>query len=177
VEAGELLPQEKLWTQGSLGLTILASLCSALHFGFKAAITSATPRDKLELTAGQFSFIAWCMRLCMVKYRRGMKSIISTIIRSTTIPTTLQPCPDLSTADGINQSLGMSALAVSAGSDLAAIRNLGRSAVQSASEPITRVSSESAEPAYNLTVDVDECYFVRGAEKEIVKEDHSSLRR
>ena len=31
-----------------------------------------------------------------------------------------------------------------------------------ANAPIMRVWSESAAPAYNLTVEVDECYFVRG---------------
>lgn len=56
----------------------------------------------------------------------------------------------------------MSVLAECAGRTLVATRNSARDVAKNASGPITRESSENAAPAYNLTVDVDECYFVRG---------------
>ena len=44
----------------------------------------------------------------------------------------------------------------------AAIINLASDAARFASEETELTRSENVEPAYNLTVDVDECYFVRG---------------
>jgi len=56
----------------------------------------------------------------------------------------------------------MSALVKYAEGNSAAIRPSASDAARSASGSITRDWSASAEPAYNLTVEIDECYFVRG---------------
>lgn len=164
VEAGKLSPQAQLWTHDSLGLRILASLSAECRLGFKAAIILATQEDNHGALAGQHSFTAWCMRLCMAQYRAGMKSIMSMMTRSTITLRILPLCPVLSIAEGTNQSPDTSAFAVCAEENLAAAKSSDRGAARLASEQITPGSSENAEPAYNLTVDVDECYFVRGGD-------------
>lgn len=161
VEAGELSSQDRLWTRGALGLSILAFLSATFRLGLKTAIISATPEGKRR-TVAQSSFIVWFMRLCMVKSRRAMKSIMSMATRSITIPRTSQPCLALNTAAATNQSHAMPAFAESAVRNSVAIRNSGRDAAWNASEPIMLGSNENAAPAFNLTVDIDECYFVRG---------------
>jgi len=68
----------------------------------------------------------------------------------------------------------MSVFARYAGESSDATRPLVSDAAQSASGSITLDWSESAEPAYNLTVDVDECYFVRGADNRAYLVSNSS---
>ena len=98
----------------------------------------------------------------MAKYRRGMRSIISTMTPSTITRIILRPYLSLNTEAVINRSHVTLALAASAARTLAATRSSVPDAAPSANEPIMRVSNGSVEPAYNITVDVDECYFVRG---------------
>ena len=98
----------------------------------------------------------------MVKCRRVMKSITEMAIRITTTQRTLKLSGVSSTAASTSQSHGINAYAGFADARLAVIKSSGASAVRSAGEQITPVSSVSAEPAYSLSVDVDECYFVRG---------------
>jgi hypothetical protein len=160
VEAGELSLQEKLWTRGDLGLTILAFLSATLCFGLKTAIISATPEGRAG--GARCSYTEWFMRLCMAKFRRGMKSITSMATRLITTLKTFKRCPDLCIEAATNRSLDTNALVVSAAISSAAIMSLGRDAAKSVGDQIMRESSESAAPAYNLTVDIDECYFVRG---------------
>lgn len=163
VEAGALSSLERFWTRDSLGLSILAFLSATFRFGLKAAIISATPEGRpRSQSAIRFSFIAWFMRLCMVKYRRAMRSITSMMIHSITTRTTLKPCLFLNIGSDINQLRAIPAFVGSAGTSSAVTKNLELDAAQHASAPTTHDLSESAAPAYNLTVDVDECYFVRG---------------
>jgi hypothetical protein len=86
-----------------------------------------------------------------------MKSITGTMTRSITTPKTLAASHASSTVAATSQSRGTSAFAAYAARSSGAIKPSPVDAAQNASG-----LSESAAPAYNLTVDVDECYFVRG---------------
>ena len=132
-----------------------------MRFGFLDAITSAT---RVESQSGRFSCIGWCTRLFMVKCRRVMKSTTRMATRTITTQRTLKLSGVLSTAASTSQSHGISAYAEFADARSAVTRSSGAGAARSAGEQITPVLSASAEPAYSLTVDVDECYFVRGAD-------------
>lgn len=98
----------------------------------------------------------------MGQFRKVTKSITSTMTRLITTLATLRLCPSLSTAAATNPSRGISAFAEYAIRSLVVTKPLARDAAQSVSEQIVREKSESAAPAYDLTVDKDECYFVRG---------------
>jgi phage terminase large subunit len=163
VEASNLRFRERFWTRGDWGLNILACLSVVWSSGFKTVITSATPEiNREDRDAVPCSYTGWFIRLCMVGYRRGVRSIISMMTRLTTTLTTLRLFPDLSIAAATNQNRDISAFAECAVRNLVATKTLALNAVPSASGPMRPELSESAEPAYNLTVDVDECYFVRG---------------
>ena len=112
----------------------------------------------------------------MGQYRKVMKSIIGTITRLTTIPEIWAAFPASSIAVNTNQNRDMSAFAGSAAKSSGVIRNSAGAAAPNASERITRAASASAElePAYNLTVDVDECYFVRGEDDRAYLVSNSS---
>jgi hypothetical protein len=163
VEAADLSPRERFWTRGSWGLSILAFLCAKLCLGFKVAIISAT-QGACAIPAVPCSYTGWFMKLCMVTFRQGMKSIISTTIHTITAPITSPLSRGLGIAASTNQSLDISALAGFAVKNSGVTRSSAQGAAQSAGGQITQDSSGSAEPAYNLTVSVDECYFVRGSD-------------
>jgi hypothetical protein len=94
-----------------------------------------------------------------------MRYIISTITRLITTPAILTPSLVSSTAATTSQNLGTCAFVASAERSSAAINGSALGAARPASVLTTRELSESAEPAepaYNLTVEVDECYFVLG---------------
>ena len=173
VEAGELSPKDELWTRESLGLRILAFLSATLSFGFKAAITLATQEGRAT-DGGRFSYTGWFTRLCMVKYRLVMKSIILMITRSITARTILPQFLVSSIAANINQSLGSPAFAGFVGKSLVATRDLGQDAARSVGDGTMRELSANAEPAYNLTVEIDECYYVRGSDNQAYLVSNSS---
>jgi hypothetical protein len=102
------------------------------------------------------------MRIFMAKYRQTMKSIISTIIRLIITPITFKPCPVLSIAVATSHSLDLCALVGYAAKSSDVTRSSGLDAARNARRLTTLDLNESAAPAYNLTVDIDECYFVRG---------------
>lgn len=163
VEAQSLRSQEKFWSRGDWGLSILACLSAASSLGLKTAITSVTPGISREgRGAVPCSYTGWCMRLFMGQFRKVMKSITWTMTHLITTPKILAPCPGFSTAAATSPSRDISAFVGCAGENSAVTKPLAVGAVLHASGPIMRELSESAEPAYNLTVDVDECYFVRG---------------
>lgn len=163
VEAGELSLQEKFWTRDSWGLTILAFLSVIFRSGFKAAIISATPERAAGRTV-RCSFTGWSTRLCTAKYRQVMKSITSMITRLITTPVILRPFLASNTAAATSRNLGICALAVSVGRSSAVISGSARGVTRPVGASTTREPSASAEPAYNLTVEADECYFVLGSD-------------
>lgn len=161
VQAGELSDQDSLWTQESWGLRILAFLSVTLHLGLKGAITSATPKVAAGIVP--CSFTVWCMRLFMERFRTVTRSITSMTTHLTITQAILKPFPALSIAAATSRSPDTFAFAEFVDTSLAAISGSAPDAAQSVSAPIMHKRSESAaEPAYNITVDVDECYFVLG---------------
>jgi phage terminase large subunit len=160
VTAGNLQSTDEFWTREDWGLRILGSLCAMLYSGFMDAITSAT--QEATDVERQSSYTAWCTRLFMARFLSAMKSITSTITHSIITLTTLKRCLSSSIAVITSQSPAISACAEYAEQYLGAIKCLDVDAAQRVSEPIMHESSASAEPAYSLTVDRDECYFVRG---------------
>lgn len=168
VEAGALSCHDVLWTQEDWGLRFLASWCAMLRFGFMGAITLATPRmDARQKQA--CSFIGWSIKLCMAKFQQVTISIIETAIRGITILTTWKPFLASSIAHRTNQSLALHAFARYVDARSAAINPSGERARQTASELGTHAARRSSglsdalgEPAYNLTVEHDHCYFVKG---------------
>lgn len=164
VEAGNLSSRERYWTQESWGLHILAYLCAMFRSGLKTAIISATPEVSLETAGIRSSFIGWFTRMCMAQFQKGLKFIISTITRGIITPTIWKHCRDSSIAATTNQNRDIYAYAASARQSLGAIKNLALGVVQNVNGPITQELSASAAPAYNISVDIDECYFVRGSD-------------
>lgn len=168
VEAGSLLSREQLWTRDSWGLRFLAYWCAILRLGFMDAITWATPKGGGPRKPA-CSFIGWSMRLCMGAFRTGMTSIIRMGMDGITTLTTWRPWRDSIIALPINQNLAFSASAESAAFSLDATKSSERrvlppvsaSGIPSRSESGDR-SGRHAAPAYNITVDRDHCYFVRG---------------
>jgi hypothetical protein len=102
------------------------------------------------------------MRLVTDRFRTGMRSIISTATLTTIIQATFRPFLSSSIGAATSQSHDMLALAACAGPGSSATRSSDQSAALHSGEKITRGLSESAEPAYNITIERDECYFVRG---------------
>jgi hypothetical protein len=100
----------------------------------------------------------------MVKYRRVMKFITQMKIHLTTIQAILKLSPSLSTVASTSPSHDSLAYVAYAGRNSAATSNSARDAARSALRPTGHDLREKTEPepAYNLTVDRDECYFVRG---------------
>lgn len=181
VEASDLSSHSELWTRDSWGLKCLAFLCAILHFGFTDAITSATRVDLDPCEKQASSFIAWCMRLCVVKFRQVMTSIIETVTHGITILTTWKRCPVSSIAQRINRNLASSASAWNVEPPLDAIRHLERPVLLRASESGTHdanacdgQSEKPVSPAYNLTVESDHCYFVRGSDDRAYLVSNSS---
>jgi hypothetical protein len=164
VEAGELSSLDILWTRDSWGLSILAFLSAIFRLGLKAATISATPEAKTKTKDIQSSCIGWSMRLCTAQFRKALKSITLTKILSTIIPPILRRSLAFSTAGTINQNNDILAFAKCAEKSSVAIKSLVLSAACLAKKQTTLDASASVDyaPAYNLTVDVDECYFVRG---------------
>jgi phage terminase large subunit len=163
VRSDRLLSSEEFWTRDAWGLSFLGYLSAVCCFGLKTGITLATQEGKpASADAARCSFIGWFMRLCMVRSRRAMRSITSMMTRLITTLTTSKLCPALPTAAATNPSRGISASAEFAAGNLAVTRCSVSDAVPSVSERIAHEPSAPVEPAYNLTVDVDECYFVRG---------------
>ena len=163
VEAGGVSSQDRLWTRGDLGLSILGSLCAISRSGLRAAITSLTLADTAVASRdGRSSYIGWCMRLLTGQLRRAMKSITSTMIRSTIIPTTLKASLAFNTGANTSRSLGTSAHAAYVAATSAATSGSGRDAVLYVAEPTMRDSHANTAPAFNITVERDECYYVRG---------------
>jgi hypothetical protein len=169
VEAGQLSNRDVLWTQNAWGLKCLAFLCAILHFGFMDAITWATrERDAQRNEAS--SFIGWCMRLCMGRFRQAMTSIIETAIRGITTLITWRPSLALNIGLRTNQSHVFSVSALNAEHYSAVTKSSERSVPQPASGSGTHdmnVSSGQSveqEPCYNITVEYDHCYFVRGSD-------------
>lgn len=160
VTAESLRSTEEFWTRDDWGLRILGSLCVMFRSGFMGAITSATQNAEKEKR--QFSYIGWFMRLFLAKSRSVMKSITSTRTHSTIIQKTLKLCQSLSIVANTRQSLATSACAEYAAQSFGVIKRSEAAVAPRASEQITHESSASAEPAYSLTVDRDECYFVLG---------------
>ena len=159
VTAADLQPLDKFWTQDALGLRILGLLCVVLRLGFKDAITLATHVGK-PLENAPFSYTGWCMKLLKAKSRQVMKFITSMMIHITTIPITWQPCRSLFTVASTNPNPAINASARFAESHSDVIKHSGQDVVQLANDPTMQGLNESAAPAYSLTVDRDECYFV-----------------
>jgi hypothetical protein len=86
------------------------------------------------------------------------------MIRLITIRPILNHCLNTHTGAATSQSRAIPAHAEFAGSSSEVIKSSGLGVEWNAAVPITRELNESAAPAYNLTVDVDECYFVRGSD-------------
>lgn len=170
VDAGNVLSQDCLWTRSTWGLRCLAFLCAIFHFGFMDAIMSATrERDAQKREAS--SFIGWSMRLCMEKFRQVMTSIIEMGIRGIMTRPILKLCHGFSIGQSTNQNLGSNASASNAGRHLDAINTSERFAHGCASDYGMRdmrecngQSVEQKKPAYNITVETDHCYFVRGSD-------------
>lgn len=165
VQAGELLSQDKLWTRQGLAPSTLACLCAVFRLGFKEATMLGT-REKAGKTGGLFFFTGLFTRLLMDRFRKVTRYITRTITRSTITPTTLRQCLDTNIGVGTSPNIDSSAFAECVGNRSGAIRISAQGAAQSASESITHElrGSEELEPAYNLTIDVDECYYVRGSD-------------
>lgn len=163
VEAISLSPRTKLWTRGDLGLSILGFLSATLCLGLKAAITSATPVAGSS-RADPCSYTAWSMRLFMAAFRRATKSIMSMTTHLTTILTISKLSPSMSTEADTSPFLATYASAVSAALSSVVTRTLERGAAPNARGSIMLGAREMTgpKPAYNLTVETDECYFVRG---------------
>lgn len=175
VEAGELLLRDQLWTQSSWGLRILAFLSATFRLGLKEAIISATPEDKAGGRRNiQFSFIAWSMRLCMAAFQRATKSITLMATPLTITQTTLGFCHASNIGGCTRLSLGTYAFAGYAEKNLEIITSSLPDAATPVSALITQGSKGSAEPAYNLTIETDECYFVRGADDKAYLVSNSS---
>jgi phage terminase large subunit len=163
VEANNLQFLDKFWTRDDWGLFTLAFLSATQFLGLKTAIILATPgTSRGERFAARCSYTVWFMRLFMARSRRAMRFIISMMTRSTITPTTWSLSPSLFTGAATSRNRDIYVFAGSAERNLAATSNSAADAARNASGLTTRGSNENAEPAYNLTVDVDECYFVRG---------------
>ncbi len=160
VTAENLQSSDKLWTRDDWGLRILAWLCAMLYLGFMEGITSATQEGRSG--AHRYSYIEWCMRLCTARFRPVTKFITSMAIRSITTLTTWNPFQSSAIEAITNQSQDTNAYAVCAVTSSAAIRNLVPDAAHHASEQTAPGLNVSAGPAYSMTVERDECYFVRG---------------
>ncbi len=162
VTAASLQSTDEFWTREDLGLKALGLLCATLRSGFMGAITSAT--QEKTASARQCSYTGWFMRLCMEASRKGMRSIMSMMTRTTITLTTLLRFQGISTEVCTSPSHGISARAGYAGSNSVATSNSAQGAALSAAEAIMRGSSgkDAQEPAYSLTIDRDECYFVLG---------------
>ena len=161
--------QEGLWTRDSWGLRFLAYLCAGLRFGFMDAITLATPLDHDVKDGLASSFIGWSMRLFMAAYRMVMTSIIKTAIHGIPILRTWRHSPVSSTDHRINLSRAFNASAWSVELSSGVTRSSGKRVPQNVSESGTLdmngyidQSGKLEEPAYNITVDQDHCYFVKG---------------
>jgi phage terminase large subunit len=161
IEAGNLRNSDKLWTQDSWGLKFLGWLCATLCLGLKTAITSAT-HEGSEANNAPSSFIGWSTKLCMGKFRKALKSITETTIHSIITPTILKHFPNLFIAANTNHVVDMFAPVGSVEKSSVATKGSVCAVAKNANAQITLEPSESAEPAYNLTVAVDECYFVQG---------------
>lgn len=160
VTAESLRSTDEFLTRDGWGLRILGLLCAGLSLGFMVAITSATREG-----AGrerQSSYIEWCTWLLKVKFRTVLKCITSTITSSITIQTTLVRCQSSITVASISQSPVISACAEYAAKHSGVIKRLEADVARTAKPQTTPGLNESGEPAYSLTVDRDECYFVRG---------------
>jgi len=174
VEARNLHSLDVFWTRGDLGLYILAFLSAILSSGLKTAITSVTPEGNSR-SEGRCSYIVWCTRLFTARYRRVMRSITATMTRSTTIRVISRLFPAFSIAAATSPSLATPAFAASAETSSAVITHSGQGAAQNANVSITHDWKQGGvEPAYNLTVDVDECYFVRAADGAALLVSNSS---
>lgn len=160
VTAESLRSTDEFWTRDDWGLRILGLLCVGLPSGFMGAITSAT--QGATDVEHQSSCIVWCMRLFMVGFRSAMKSITSTTIRTTIIQKTLRLYRNSNTAGSTKQSHGTNVSAGSAVEHSGVTTLLEVDAARPVKPQTTPGSSENVEPAYSLTVDRDECYFVRG---------------
>jgi hypothetical protein len=162
-EARELSLEDGLWTRHGWAPRILASLCAISRLGFKGHIISATQ----EGSGGGREGVLYCCtvsstKLFMAASRMTTRFITKMATLSTAIHQTLQRCQSKSIASCTSPNIGSSALVGCAGQHSVAISHLDRDAAMNANAPIMPVWSASAAPAYNLTVEVDECYFVRG---------------
>lgn len=110
----------------------------------------------------------------MAASREGMKSTILTAIRSTTILATSPLCFVENIEVATNQSLDTFASAAYAEKTSVATNGSGQDVVPNAGVRTTRVLRENAEPAFNLTVDVDQCYFVKGDDEKAYLVSNSS---
>lgn len=167
VKAEDVSPRDALWTRGSWGLRILACWSAGLRFGLKDAITSATHEArKNQQNAIACSFIEWCMRLCMVRFRQIMKSITLMMTHSITIQRTCAPNCNSFIAATISPSHAIVARVSSADGSSGTIIPLPTLAQGRARQYDISSSNENDAPAYNLTVEHDHCYFVRGADSK-----------
>jgi phage terminase large subunit len=159
VMAGNLQSSEKFWTHEDWGLTILGLLCKIFRLGFMDAITLVIQEGKKEKR--QYSYIEWFMSMCMVGLKKDMKSIIRMVTYSIITMKIWRPFQYTSIEANINQSLDLNAYVEYAEKHLDVIKNSATNAALNANEKIMQELSVSVEPAYSLTVDKDECYFVR----------------
>lgn len=161
VTTDDLVNPDECWTRESWGLRCLAWCVWASPFGFKDAITWATPRSDSTGTR-PLPFIAWSIRVCKDTYRQSMKSIIEMATRIIPAPPILRPSHSTSTGASINPRVGMPVPALSAGAPLGGINAGPRPAPSPAAAPAMPQTNAPAEPAYDLDIDDAHCYFVRG---------------
>jgi len=159
VTAADLQSSDQFWTRDSWGLRILGSLCSVLRLGFMAGITSATREaSRSDLC----SCTGWYMRLCMVRSRMVARYITSMMTRLTITQKTLKLCPSSCIGDSTSRCRDINAYAESVALPSAVTKPSEPDVARPASERTMLGLSENAEPAYSLTIERDECYFVRG---------------
>ena len=100
----------------------------------------------------------------MVRYRMAMRCTILMATRSTIIQRTLNVLRSFPIVAATNPSLDIPASVGFAERSLGVTRNSVFDVARNVGALTTLEAKGSAVPAYNITVEVDECYFVRGSD-------------
>jgi len=161
LDAADVSSLGECWTSETWGLSILAFCARIFRLGFKDAITLAT-REKAAAQSDPSSCIEWCMNLCMGLFRRAMKSITDMTTRSIITLLTWKHCRSLITEVNINQKSDLCLAARFAERLLGDTTRIGSGALKPVTESPMPQKSENDEPAYDVTVAEDHCYFVKG---------------
>lgn len=173
LNAEDVLSQDECWTSATWGLNILAFCAKIFRFGFKDAIIWAT-QGKDATQRGRSSCIGWSMRLCMALFKKVMKSITATVTATTRAPQTLKLCLSSNIEVSTSQKSDLRSSVPYAVRHLEGTHQNGGGAQKNATGSPTPQKNALAEPAFDITVEQDHCYFVKGNDERAYLVSNSS---